>query len=104
MPLTIFAQGETNEKVVDGNRRLAYPLAGDNDLSMGVGLGFDNGQAVFWGLAQPKKVIASYRGMKIAELVEEFGHGTLAACWYTGNRDMLMKLKLKLENLQEKEF
>jgi len=55
---------------------------------MGTGLLGEDGRAIFWGLASPKKVISSFRGMKVAELVEEFGHGTLAACWYSGNRNV----------------
>lgn len=88
MPLTVFAKGELGEKVIDGERKLAFPIACDDGLSMGTGLAYEDGRATFWGLASPKKVISSYRGMKIAELVEEFWHGTLAACWYSGNRDV----------------
>jgi hypothetical protein len=92
MSLNVFAKGELGEKVVNGKIKLAYPIACFDDhplyycCSMGTGLSYEDGRAEFWGLIGPKRVIASYRGMKIAELVKEFGHGTLAACWYAGNR------------------
>lgn len=88
MLLTVFAKGELGEKVIDGEIKLASPIACDGGLEMGTGLAYEDGKATFWGLGLPKKVIASYRGMKIAELVEEFGHSTLAACWYSGNRNV----------------
>ncbi|MBU4086455.1 MAG: hypothetical protein KKB21_02650, partial [Nanoarchaeota archaeon] len=101
MALTTFARGEQGEKVVDGETKLATPIACDGGMSMGVGLSY-NGSAVFWGLASPKKIITSYRGMKIAEQVREFGHGTLAACWYAGSRDVHDSDKRYVEEIEAK--
>ena len=47
----------------------------------------DENKLLTWGLIAPKRILASYRGMKIAELVQEFNGPTLCDCWYAGNRD-----------------
>ena len=38
MALNVFAKGEQGEKVIDGETKLAYPIACDDGSSMGVGL------------------------------------------------------------------
>ncbi len=88
-------------KVIDGETKLATPIACDDGTSMGVGLAY-NGRTVFWGLAAPKKVITSYRGMKIAEQVREFGPGTLAACWCAGSRNVHESDKRYVDEIEAK--
>ncbi len=83
--LIIFAQGKPSEKLVNGNAQLVTPFAGKSLFGMGVGLQGKEGSS-FWRLASPCLPITSWRAMKIAELVKEFGDGTLAACWYSGKK------------------
>jgi len=88
MEVKVFAQGQSGRKIIGEEAIPACPMACDDGFSMGVGLAYENGNGRFWGLVAPKYVIASYRGMKIAELVEKFESGTLAACWYAGNKEV----------------
>lgn len=84
----IFSVGELSKKIVHGVEKQVYPVAAYDNIRMGVGLkpcGEDISN--FFGPVSPRLVIASYRGMKIAELVREFGKGTLMACYFAGNRD-----------------
>lgn len=86
--MTILATGNSGVKTIKGEELRAIPFTGYDGLSMGVGLGYVEGKGMFWGLMAPRKVINSYRGMKIAELVEVFDNGTLAACWYAGDKNI----------------
>ncbi len=91
--MTILFKGQESTKNVEGQNRKVVPFAGtdrDGEFSqMGVGLIYPVEQsASIWGLVMPHDIVASYRGMKIAEEVPTFGHGTLAACWYAGHRDV----------------
>lgn len=91
--MAVIFKGQESTKNVDGKSTKVIPFAGtDRDgefSSMGVGLIYsDSGKGQIWGLAMPHDIIASYRGMRIAEEVPTFGHGTLAACWYAGKNNV----------------
>jgi len=111
---TLF-RGETSEKIINGEKRIVTPITyiestpfGDE---MGVGLNFKNEDKSYkslWGLIAPVGILASYRGMKIAELVPEFKDWTLCDCWYAGNRDEYLGIGdkekvLRIEELIGKE-
>ncbi len=91
--MVVIFKGQESTKNVDGKEKKVIPFAGtdrDGEFSqMGVGLIYPNEKSgSVWGLVCPRDIVASYRGMKIAEEVPQFGHGTLAACWYAGKRDV----------------
>ena len=81
-----FARGAFGEKVVDGFKIKVQPSAVYDGTSMGIALRQKCGHGQFWGVFIPRLVLATYRGMKIAEKVEKFEDGTLCACWYAGKR------------------
>ncbi len=90
--MIVLFRGEESTKNLHGRNRKVTLFAGtDKDgeyPSMGVGLLYTNAgdgpKGDIWGLVTPHDVVASYRGMKIAEAVPKFSLGTLAACWYAG--------------------
>ncbi|MBR9705266.1 hypothetical protein GOV12_07675 [Candidatus Pacearchaeota archaeon] len=91
--MVIIFKGQESVKKVNGEDKKVIPFAGtDRDgefAQMGVGLIYPEEKNGFiWGLAIPHDIVASYRGMKIAEEVLEFGLGTLCACWYAGERSV----------------
>jgi len=81
-----FARGAWGKKVVDNLQVTVQPSAMYDGTSMGIALRQKCGHGQFWGLFAPRAVLATYRGMKIAEQVEKFEDGTLCACWYSGKR------------------
>ncbi len=94
--LYIGEQGPTKRDSEDPDE-LMQPYCGldrdDGDMGqMGVGVVVLNpktnqaSRGWIWGLLGPKNLIASYRGMKILELISRIEHGTLADCWYAGLR------------------
>ncbi len=86
-PLVVLAKGTASEKVYAGEKGIYTPLVLYDGLSLGVGLQERRGMLSFWGMAHPLFLINSYRGMKIAESVTDFGPGTLAACYYAGRKE-----------------
>jgi hypothetical protein len=103
--MTILFKGQESTKKVDGQVRKVIPFAGtdrDGEFSqMGVGLIYPVEQtASIWGLVAPHDIVASYRGMKIAEEVPTFGHGTLAACWYASHRDVHPSDKRYIDDIE----
>jgi len=101
MLLTIFAEGEWEEREIKGKRRLAYPIAYDYGSFMGTGLVYGY-RKIELALATPKMVIASWRGMKTAELVKEFGDNTLIACWHAGNRHVSPEHQKYIDEIEAK--
>jgi hypothetical protein len=88
MAVIIF-KGKESIKKIEGKDKKVIPFAGTDregeNSQMGVGLIYpDEKMSSFWGLLMPHNIVASYRGMKLAEEVPQFNRGTLAACWYAG--------------------
>lgn len=97
----ILYTGEKGRKKVyeaefKGKSLIAVPFCGlDNDsefAQMGVGLLLfnpkteENMGSFFWGMLKPRDLVASYRGMKILELLTEIRFDTLCEAWHTGAR------------------
>lgn len=103
--MVVIFKGQESTKKVDGKDKKVIPFAGTGrdgeSSSMGVGLIYPEEQSSsIWGLFMPRDIVASYRGMKIAEEVPQFGHGTLAACWYAGNRSVSFSDKKYIDDIE----
>jgi hypothetical protein len=77
---------------VDGVQKRVIPFAGTDRegefCQMGVGIILPKEKtSSIWGLLGPHNLIASYRGMKIAQEMPDIGYGTLCACWYAGREN-----------------
>lgn len=80
----------------EGKSFLTVPFCGldgeSESAQLGVGLLLfdpcteEGESACFWGMFHPRDLVASYRGMKILELLPEIRFGTLCAAWYAGAR------------------
>lgn len=94
--MVVLFKGKESEKIVHGKKVMTTPYMGtDSDsehCQMGVGLLYGGKKDFFTehvlSASSVRNLAASYRGMKIAELVPEFGRDTLTACWYAGQRDI----------------
>ena len=82
--LTIFAEREQKEITYDGKYYLATPIACDDGYFMGVGLGFEDGTARVYSIS-PRKILTTFRAMKIADLFNEFTDSTLHNCLNTAD-------------------
>ena len=108
MSVVLFAEGARDDKTVLGETKPAAPIAFLKESGiggvgeMGVGLRYNDGSAALWGLVMPHRVLTSYRGMRLAELVKEFEHGTLAACWHSGNRKVHPSEKRYVDEIEAK--
>lgn len=84
----LFKGKKAIKKVYDVGITKAVPFAGTDGDSMGVGLLYPEKQSYsLWGLTMPHDIVASYRGMMIAQEVPQFGFRTLCSCWYAGEKD-----------------
>ncbi len=97
-----FASGSWSKKDIDGHETMAQPSAYYDGISMGVALRQKCGHDSFWGLWEPKLVLTTYRGMKIAEQVRVFEERTLCACWYAGKRKVRESEQKYVNEIEQK--
>lgn len=81
----VIAEGRPSIKVVDNQEREVVPFTGTergSGVTFGAGFYFANeGGGFISGVAAPRKLIRSWRAMKLIEQVPKIGYGTLFACW-----------------------
>lgn len=77
-----IAVGHTKERIVYGEKVMAYPMAAFFDGSSGVALIDESGRARYWSSEGSKTLINTWRGMRLADLIDDFDVPTLRDCLF----------------------
>lgn len=63
------------------------PVVYDEKSNCGVGVFYEDGHGVVWGMVTPRNLIAAWRGTEVLRRLDTIESGTLCAAYYTGVRD-----------------